>query len=231
MSEHSDNYMQGKLSQEELKAFETELSEKEKEELAFEIGAGEGVKEELRNKLKTQVKDFESRASQKKQGIRPAWIGGISASLILLVGVVYIFSTGNDGSLYGEYYESYPNYEMTITRGEEDLSTIQQAYQAYDTKDFTKAERLFTDFLNEESNVPAQFFLGMSRMELEKFDQAIDAFEQVIGSEGDYRDAALWYAALASIKLENQQAAIQLLDQLSDSKEYRIQANDLKSEL
>lgn len=231
MTERSENYLQGKLGEEEQKLLRESLSKEEKEELAFEAGVSDAIQEDLRERLKSQVQGFESRAETKQRNARPVWIGGIAASLILLVGAIYIFNTQNSSTLYDDYYEPYPNYELTVTRGEEDLSVLQEAYLAYDLEDYKRAERLFSNALTMEENLPASFFQGMSRMELQKFGLAVDSFSPVLATEGDYKEAAMWYAALANLKLERSDLAISILDQLEDSNEYRTQVKRLIKEL
>ena len=81
MDELRDKYLQGKLSEEERKAFEENLSSEEREELATELGIGRGLEDGFRKELKSKVAGFENKRS-KSGGLNYTYIG-VAASLIL----------------------------------------------------------------------------------------------------------------------------------------------------
>jgi len=226
MSDLLEKYMN--LGDKEKKSFEKHLTKEEKQELAHELGIMEGLTQSFRQELKSKVSAFEDKSTRAKQ-MNPAYIG-IAASFFLVAFVTVYFLKGNK-PVFEEYYELYPNYEVTALRGKEGVSSRQKAYQSYDKGLYEQAYAQFNDL---ESPVKADyFFSAMSCIELEKYDVAIDNLNHVIVSrDSDYYNAAQWYSALVFIKTEKLDQARELLKVLKESNsEYTNQAQKLFNEL
>lgn len=228
MDELRERYLQGKLTEAEQRAFEETLSKEELEELALELGIREGLESGFRSELRRKVADFEKKDRAVKM-IKPAYLG-IAASLILAASLVFIFS-GEDESLFEQYYKPYPNYEMTAIRGEEALTVRQKAYQSYDEEDY---EAAIADFSRLDSlSGPDYFFRGICNVETNSDEQALADFDRVITMrEDDYKEAASWYTALLYVKLKERHRAKPLLKQLGDgNSEFAADARKLLSRL
>jgi len=228
MDELRDRYLQGKMSGAEQKAFEDELSSQEKKDLATELGIQAGLEYGFRNELRNKVTGFEARRSRAKK-INPAYIS-IAASLFLVASLVLYF-TRDQTSLFNQYYEVYPNYEITTVRGDESISSREKAYLAYDAGNYQKAIDIFSQL---EALLPADyFFRGVSYIQVKEYQNALSDFEVVIDSEDKaYDNASVWYSALLFLKLENDKEAIPLLQSLSEGKsEFAIASKELLDKL
>lgn len=226
MDELLEKYLS--LSETERAAFEKELTPEQRAELAQELGIMEGLNEEFRKELKSKVSAFEER-SHRVRKMNPAFIG-VAASFLLISSLV-VYLMRDETSLYDQYYEVYPNYEVTSLRGQEDSSIREKAYKAYDAGDFESARSAFNDI---DSLVGADyFFRGISSIQLEDYSEALSDFKMVIEqSDQDYADAAEWYTALIRIKQDAQEAAIPILENLSKGQsEFAVVSTKLLEQL
>lgn len=208
MDELRNKYIQGKLSESEQRAFEGNLTEQEREELAYELGVRDGI---VRKELRKKIAGFEE-GNKTKRMINPTFIS-IAASIFLVASSVFYFTKGEE-SLFDQYYSSYPNYELTTTRSEENLSNRGMAYAAYDAGDYEVAIEEFNKL--EVLAASDYFFRGASYIQIKNLDAALADFKRVVeGEDVNYIDAALWYSALIHIKQGNKETAIPILQKLS----------------
>lgn len=207
MDELRNKYIQGKLSEPERQAFEEKLTSEEKKELAFELGVRDEI---VRNELRKKIAGFEE-GNKRKRMINPTFIS-IAASIFLVASSVFYF-TKEEESLFDQYYDLYPNYELTTTRNEENLSNRGMAYAAYDAGDYEVA---IEEFNKLEILVAADyFFRGASYLQIMKYDSALVDFQKVIDLEdASYITPSIWYTALIHIKADNKEKAIPLLEEL-----------------
>ncbi len=227
MEDKNEKYIQGNLPNEERESHEDNLSIEVKKEMAFELGVRKGIEEAVRDDLKAKVREFENRRPSVR--IRP-WHLGIAASILLIATFTFLLNDSQD--LYSEYYEPYPNFEVTVLRGADEDDLISQAYKAYDEANYDLAIEKFAELLDSNPiDVPARFFYGISLMEGEKFKEAISNFGLVKEGNQEYFEASQWYTALCYLKSEDSASAINFLDQLKDSKNFGQKANQLRQEL
>jgi hypothetical protein len=178
-----------------------------------------GIRSASRNQLKKSFTKWEEEANQKSQFNFTA-IMSIAASIALLVGVsFYLLQSPAGEDLYISYYESYENFEHTVARDESsDVPSLKdQAYAAYDQKDYAKAAISFSTLLeNDIKNIPVTFFRGMSRIELNQLDLAITDLEWVaLTDDVYYSEAANWYMALIQMRKKNKKASKAILVAIS----------------
>lgn len=223
MDELRDKYLQGKLSKEESKAFEENLSSEEREELATELGIGRGLEDGFRKELKSKVASFENKRS-KSSTLNYTYIG-VAASLILVASLVFIFSK-EEQSLFDQYYQPYPNYEVTVVRGEEDLDLREIAYLAYDRQEYTRALETFNQM--ETLSEADYFFRGVCLLETGDNQGALSDFEKVISSKNkDYAYPSKWLSALVYLKMEDEVSAKVLLESLRNTTEFSERAEEI----
>lgn len=212
MDDLREKYLQGKMTEAEQKAFEEGLSAQEKEELAVELGIRSGLESGFRKELRDKVGGFEERG-RIARSINPAYIG-IAASLFLVASLVLYF-TRDQTPLFDQYYEVYPNYEVTTVRGEEDPNSRERAYIAYDMGDYAGAIAAFSEL--DSLSGPDYFFRAICFIQLEDYEAALDDLStSSVKADKNYSKAAQWYTALIYLKLENEQDAIPLLQSLSE---------------
>lgn len=228
MEDKFERYIQGKFSKEERIAFEAEMTPTQKEEAAFELGLRGSYEEKYSDELRKKVVGFENKHSKVRR-INPAFVG-IAASLFLVASLVLYFNR-DQSSLFDQYYEVYPNYELTSLRGEDDLTIRQDAYLAYDKQDYEEAIASFDKL--DTMMASDHFFKGISLMELKNEKSAIEAFNSAIQlKDKNYTDASIWYTALIYLKLEKTEDALPILEELSKGKsEFAKNAEELLDQL
>jgi len=179
----------------------------------------------------TDIKEFEhvlkeageddSRGRGKSRKISPIWY----AAAVLLVGAVtiaFIMTIRGEASMpemYAKYYEPYRQSEkiFEITRSNDDLYF---AVQLFESEDYIRAGLLFEQLADSLSFTEySHFYSGLIFIQQEKWELAIEAFQQVISSgEGDIMIEARWYLGLCYLKVENGTAAREQFVFLSETK-------------
>lgn len=228
MDELKEKYLQGKLTEDEQRAFENDLSEKEAEELAFEMGIRDGLQNQIQSDLRKKVASFEHGAKRSKF-TKPAYLS-IAASVLIAVSFVFYFNR-EPRSLFDQYYSVLPNYELTTERGEEKATNRASAYIAYDNGNYSEAIAQFNNM--DSLTTPDLLFRGISYIQEENYELALNDLERVINKQNqDYQDASKWYTSLLYLKLGRRSQATQLLEDLrAENSTYKIQANELLGKL
>ena len=231
--EHQEKYIQQKLSAENLKKVEDELSANLslQEDVALELGVKEAFEEKSREELREKVKRFEQ---PKKPDNLPTWkYLSVAASIVIIAGLTYSFLKGSE-SAFDRYYEIYPNYEETVLRNENTTDLRSQTFLFYVQSNYQKAMAGFDELLVQEPEEMAYFFFrAMCKIETEQLEKSLVDLERVIKSKSvDYKYPALWYSALILIKLDDKLGATRNLELLIENpNDFRDKASLLIEEL
>lgn len=228
MDDLKERYLQDQLTEEERIAFEESLSKEEKEELVDELGIRDEIQAQFRQELRKKVSEFE-RPTSRFRMLFPTTLG--VAATVLLISSIVFYLVRDQQHLFEQYYTSYPNYELTAVRGDEELTNREKAYKAYDLKNY---EQAIVEFNSLDSLLVAdRFFRGISYLESQKQDLALNDLENVIKiNDENYAPAAIWYSSLIYVDLDQIDKAIPLLRELSISKsEFSDEAEKLLGEL
>lgn len=199
----------------------------EREQIAFELGVREGVEEVTRTELRSKLEGFEK--GTRNKGWVPWIYGSVAASLLVVGSLVYYFNNSGP-TLFDQYYQLHPNFEVTILRGDNSLTLEQQTFLYYDKRDFRQALEGF-DQLTQAS--PAKeslfFFRGITQIELGNLNLALTDLQKIINnSSSEYYDASLWYSSLVHLRLDQEEQSRALLVRLSNSPgEYQTKAIEL----
>ncbi len=210
MDELRIKYLQGKLTKVEQEAYEKSLSAKEKEELAYELG----VRDEIsRIELRGRMVEFEKKTNSTRV-IHPTYLS-IAASIALVVSSVFYFTKPEEAVLFDQYFELYPNYELTTVRGDEDPSNRDLAYAAYDVGEYQMA---INEFNKLEVLLAADyFFRGVCYIQIKDYQRALSDFQEVVDlKDPSYETPSIWYTALIHVKSDNKEKAIPLLEALGE---------------
>ncbi len=121
-------------------------------------------------------------------------------------------------SSYKLFAESYTSYELTTTRGEID-STESKIEKAYREKKYEEVIKLNT---NSVLSVKDVFLTGISYLETNDLSRAISNFQVVMADVKDdksavLKDAAEYYLALAYLKNNDYDQAIELMTAIHDN--------------
>jgi hypothetical protein len=142
----------------------------------------------------------------------------IAAILVLLAGgaAFYKYATISSGSLYDRYYSS---YDLNTSRGADDETAMEKAYHAKDWN------AVLAGFNVAKRDNKMDFLAGMADLELRKYNDAIEHFEQVIAvnaqSGGDYfQDEAQYYLAISWLAKDKVNEALPILEKIRADKDH-----------
>lgn len=214
-----EQYFEGKLHGETLREFEERL--KTDESFASLVdrykAAIKGIrlfgKEELKKKLKTIHNELEIKETKKPFDIKWYLAAASVAAIITIVTVFYFTAdqTYSNDKLYAMHYQTYDADISTRSGIPNSELALFKALEQYNAKNYEEATVLFNEILtNDKSNMEALFFLGLSQMEQEKFDDAIRSLESIIECESViYMSNARWYLGLCYLKADNNKKALE----------------------
>lgn len=200
-----------------------DLEKAELDNLLKETPEGVMTQEEL-NTIRTTIQGVEDAALKDSfraiheeefgsSRSRYLWIGGLAASMALLLSFYFIFNkneTLSPDDLYSSYYETYPN--IYSFRGENvDKNYLNMAFDNYTKLDFNKASSLFDSAMQRQNlrliDVEyAQFYKGQSQLKLQEFEKALSTFEN-LGSGSKFNEQVTWYRGLVYLMLEQTELA------------------------
>lgn len=122
-------------------------------------------------------------------------------------------------SIFEIYYEKYPNIHDPMT-GENQVPA--SPYQQYEAGNYAVAISGFDSLLtNQPDQKFANFYLGLSYFETGDYQKAVSPFQNAIDSKSNLLVApALFYSALAQLKLSKKEEAISLLNKIKKNHDY-----------
>ena len=147
----------------------------------------------------------------------------ISLAAALLAGAVFLirslFPSYDAEKIFNKYYEPLSAVSsVTRSPGSSGNENFYSAIESYKNGDYKAAESGFSEeSLKEPSSLLPRFFLGITRIALGDYNQAIDQLEVVATRPGEYTKEANWYLGLAYIKTGNKINAIKCFASLSRS--------------
>lgn len=143
----------------------------------------------------------------------------VAACILVLAGgaAAYKYVSTSSTNLYAKYYDS---YDLNTSRGAGSQDAL---VQAYTNKNWTAVLAAF-DAAKEKDN-KTYFLAGMADLELKKYPEAIERFEQVIAvnvhSGTDYfQDEAEYYLALSWLATKKVNEAMPILEKIRADKNH-----------
>lgn len=237
-----ENYVEGRLSENEKQDFETRLiidsDFKEEFDLYNTVVAGiqEAGRENLKAKLKLADNELDNKQniiniknSQKKQ--TKYW--AFAASVVFAIGIGLFFYMNDKPDLMAlanNYYEKEKGLpiEMSVTRNQwEDVMSV------YKNEDYTATKNKLEDLLKKEpTNDTLNYFYGVVNFELNNYRASIASFNN-INPTSNYYDKAQYRLVLIDLKLNNKADAIVKINECLLNKQhlYYDKLSQLKSEL
>lgn len=225
-----ENYLLGELSKEEIVAFETRLETDSKFKESFntykELTSflehkfeNEAASTAFQTNLKNiSIAYFDKQESPVKSIKFKPWLYATAASVVLLISIVLF------NNLSTPVYSDYANYDsISLTvRGEQD-ALLHTAENAFNAKDFAKAEEAFKSLMVlDKDNVELQFYRGVANVELNKFETAEKLLLSLSKGQSVYKNKAKWYLALSNLKQEEYDECIEILKTIpEDADEYK----------
>jgi tetratricopeptide (TPR) repeat protein len=205
-----EQYLSGEMSPTEREMFEREVASNPSlaEELKLSRVIDSALKHDdildLRKKLLSVYK--ENRKVQPEVPVvhlnfRKFWYAAASFILLAAIGSTLYFTIPGgktNKSLFNQYYSS--DNLVNITRASD--ANIVEAVIKFQEKDYTLAARLFRNLLElDNNNIAYWFYYGISSIETESYDQAIQAFNHIIADDQNlYVEHSKWYLGLTYLK-------------------------------
>lgn len=234
-----ESYLSNEISEDEIAAFELQLKNDEEFKQAF------NTYKELSSFLEHKFENEEASAAFKEnlKGISDKHFASketvveprqksktfsfykyaIAASVALLIGV-FAFNQLSTPSF--NDYNSYDAISLTVRGGEDAL--LKQAEDAFNSKDFTEAEKAFTQLLKgNDSNTELKLYKGIALLELDKFIEADMMLEELSKTSSVYKNKAIWYLALSKLKQKENDACLEVLKTLPEEAEDYTKAQKL----
>ena len=145
-------------------------------------------------------------------------IAKIAAILVVIAGgaAFYKYATISSGNLYDRYYSS---YDLNTSRGAGDASVMEKAYQAKDWN------AVLSEFSAAKRDNKMDFLAGMADLELKKYNDAIEHFEQVIAVNAQagtdyFQDEAQYYLAISWLAKDKVNEALPILEKIRANKNH-----------
>ncbi|MCD4745072.1 MAG: tetratricopeptide repeat protein [Bacteroidales bacterium] len=145
-----------------------------------------------------------------------------AAIILLIIGCFFYFYNNNkiytNEELFSMYYEPY----LTIAGVRSEINDhsykiYSDAIHKYSQKDYQNAIKLFSRLVEKNNNNTAShLYLGISYMETQKFNKAIESFQYII-EQNDllYIQQAEWYLALCYLSLNMNEKALLQFEEIS----------------
>lgn len=217
-----DAYLKNELSINDKKMFEQQMSNDsslaeavQQQRAAMKLVEVIGDKE-----LKSQIKNALQKRDQTNttvRSIKPRWqlIVGVAASLlIIVVGLWFLMNKPSNEALFASNYEV---YKLNVNSRDNNLSeNIRQAVRLYESANYMIALPLFNDIYQADQDSKWLIAQAIGMIELNQFQPAVDILANVRANDQDaYQGPALWYTAMAYLKLDQREKAIENIKVLS----------------
>lgn len=238
-----ETYLSNELSQEEVVTFEMRLktdsefneafnSYKELShflEHKFENEEASNAFQKNLESISTSHFNKEEIVSKKKQSTKTFQLYkyAIAASIALLFGA-FTFNQFSNPS-----YSDFSNHEnISLTVRGEQSDFLKTAETAFNTKDFAKAEGIFSKLLEQDdTNSELKLYNAIANIELNKFDVADGLLEDLRKGNSAFKNKAMWYLALSKLKQDDEVACIEVLKTIPEAAENYKQAQELLNKL
>lgn len=225
-------YVDNELLAHERIDFEYKL--KKNEQLLKEVNLQENINNSIKelNLEATLNEIYDEYTSQEKQDISVTrtlnrkfkrWLVAASISVLLILGggTTYLFQFRDISAnrLYATYYTPF-DYTDSYILNSNSFNIAKQNYMDGDYMNALILLKGISSSLNIE--VERDFFIGLSLMEVGKYNNAIKYFEKIISSKNafEYTSQIRWYMGLCYMKTGSNEKAINAFNTIVYNKDY-----------
>ena len=231
-----ENYLNDEMSLEEKTIFENQLQNDDKLREQFELY--KQTTQFLEVKFSNDTVDFKKNLKsisenhfadkiEKKSkviSLQSKWFA-IAAMLVVFIGVWYLNSSGNPSYL--DYNNHNEAHFVERSDGNPNLKTAQDYFNS---KDYQKASETFAKIENL-TNPETQLYYAISLIETDDYSKAKILLENINKGNSVYKEDAIWYLALSSLKQKNYDESKKYLQQISEDSEKYNSAQKLLNDL
>ena len=142
----------------------------------------------------------------------------IAASILLLIGYFLMDKQITNDELYLQY-NNWSEIPSLTSRSDFENEFLIKGEEAFLNKNYIKAEQNFHQFfLNEEIvNTTGLIYLGVSQLELNKFNESLLTFDKLIKSNTIDKSKGYWYKVLVYLKMNDREKAINQLNVITQN--------------
>jgi tetratricopeptide (TPR) repeat protein len=154
----------------------------------------------------------------------------LAAGVALFIGVSLElnskYSGNSDTYIFATYYHPY-TADYKLSRLSQN-NCLTPAIANYNAGNYIGAIKLLREITKaDSSNISGYFLLGVSLMETQNFEEAIQKFNYVIDRNDRIREQTEWYLALCYLKTDQRSKAVLLLNDLASQYYYQNKAVDI----
>ncbi|MFK7749981.1 MAG: tol-pal system YbgF family protein [Kordia sp.] len=223
--EFIQNYIANRLSDAEKARAEellkTDVEFQELYETHLELTSAFKISNDKALKKRFQQLDATETSIDTVKKFNYGMLRNITIAAIFIVGAFFAIDqfTGNS-DVFDTYFETYPNTFLPVTRGTTDKDAQFEAFKAYESGNYAKAQSDFVALLKKTNNPNIRFYYAMSLLNQKEYDLALKELNNLTVQNFDYQIESLWYAALIQIKnkdFKNAKGNLQTIQKLNST--------------
>ncbi len=151
-----------------------------------------------------------------------SFMAKIAASILILFSIgysVYFYMSNSLMKMVNSELSEPYDYALSV-RTNNETTVFDEAMAYYNSRNYSEAANLLS-----EMNTPlAKFYYGISLVQLEKYDGAIQELQSPELMKTRFKDQAEWYAILCYVKLKQKDKAISILEpRLSNRTNFKLE--------
>lgn len=222
MSKEIDDYLLRKLNKEEKGKFEQELNENE--ELARLVDIHKEVNESITDEEIHQLRQKIQSVLNQRRGrktIQLRYILAAASILVLGFTLMTILKQPDYSKTYTTFYQPYET-DLTLRSSETKAEGLDFAILLYEKREYETSFSILENYTKTTfNNHTALFYLGLSALELEKFEVAEKSLNEVINTEDPaLKLHAKWYLSMLYLKTNQLEQARFFLNDLNKTENY-----------
>ncbi len=169
--------------------------------------------------LKSKLKSITSEKQEaKKTNILRLIIPIIAIAAGLALAIMFLPSLFQDGSSEGLYAANYEPYPMALNQRGDGDAELNEAIAAYSEANYAEASLVFSRLFAKSNDAVHLLYQASSQQAMGEYNEAVETYDNVIAlNDSKVTEQAQWYKALALIKIERSDEAMDLLKSFGDS--------------
>lgn len=222
-SNEIDDYLMGNLSEEQKEQFSAEI--KENEDLANSVLLHEEVNESITDneifEFRAKIKKLMSDNNKIKKLKAVHYISSIAAVFLIALSIAALLKNPDYSKTFITYYRPYET-DLNVRSESTKAEGLDFALILYQKGEYQAAFELLQNYNQSVyNNYTAQFYYGLSAMELDKFDIAEESLQEVLTSDDpSLKLHAKWYLGLLYLQTEQAVKAKNIFNELSEDDNY-----------
>lgn len=203
MEELTEKYFSKQLTAAEFQRLEKllETDATFRQEFYNELEIRQTIAHEKQHDLKERLKKLDN-----KPVVKTRWyLYAATITIFIAIGFFFFNAQPNYEEVYATHFETYPNMVNLTNRSDNSQNELaKEAFEFYDTRQFSKAAVAFEEVYKEHPLDYIHFYYGVSLMADGNVQKGIEVLENHPWQENNSRfvNATHWYIGLGYVKLE-----------------------------